>query len=48
MSIHNMLIRENNLSTLTPDYQCKSKNDKVEIKVIQIYLMGKSKKIKNA
>ena len=31
VSIHNMLIRENNLSTLTPDYQCKSKNDKVEI-----------------
>ena len=48
VSIHNMLIRENNLSTLTPDYQCKSKNDKVEIKLIQIYLKGKSKNIKNA
>ena len=31
MSIHNMLIRENNLSTLTPDYQCQSKNYKVEL-----------------
>ena len=32
VSIHNMLIRENNLSTLTPDYQCQSKNYKVEFR----------------